>query len=63
MFHLHRIVLAWDENFLFQVDLFCTNMIEFPELLQSYHQVFNQVIGTDGQEIEMKDKRYVWGYK
>ncbi|XP_008288076.1 zinc finger CCHC domain-containing protein 8 [Stegastes partitus] len=23
----------------------------------TYHQVFNQVIGTDGQEIEMKDKR------
>ncbi|KAM7416691.1 hypothetical protein PAMA_018651 [Pampus argenteus] len=23
----------------------------------AYHQVFNQVIGTDGQEIEMKDKR------
>ena len=41
---------------------FDTNMIAFPELLQSYHQVFNQVVGTDGQEIEMKDKRYVWGY-
>lgn len=37
-------------------------MITFPELLWSYNQVFNQVIGTDGQEIEMKDKRYVWGY-
>ncbi|XP_049433835.1 zinc finger CCHC domain-containing protein 8 [Epinephelus fuscoguttatus] len=23
----------------------------------TYHQVFNQVLGTDGQEIEMKDKR------
>ncbi|XP_042344941.1 zinc finger CCHC domain-containing protein 8 [Plectropomus leopardus] len=23
----------------------------------TYHQVFNQVVGTDGQEIEMKDKR------
>ncbi|XP_070712197.1 zinc finger CCHC domain-containing protein 8 [Pempheris klunzingeri] len=23
----------------------------------TYHQVFNQVIGTDGQEIEMRDKR------
>ncbi|KAM9394075.1 zinc finger CCHC domain-containing protein 8 [Pholidichthys leucotaenia] len=23
----------------------------------SYHQVFSQVVGTDGQEIEMKDKR------
>ncbi|KAM6931382.1 zinc finger CCHC domain-containing protein 8 [Xenentodon cancila] len=23
----------------------------------TYHQVFNQVIGTDGQDIEMKDKR------
>lgn len=27
--------------------------------MQSYQQVFNQVIGTDGLEIEMKDKRYV----
>lgn len=35
-----------------------TNAVYFPELLQSYHQVFNQVIGTDGQEMEMKDKRY-----
>ncbi|XP_034396525.1 zinc finger CCHC domain-containing protein 8 isoform X1 [Cyclopterus lumpus] len=25
--------------------------------IPTYHQVFNQVIGTDGQEIEMKDKR------
>ncbi|KAF7661606.1 hypothetical protein LDENG_00258070 [Lucifuga dentata] len=25
--------------------------------LPTYHQVFNQVIGTDGQEIEMKEKR------
>ncbi|KAM3610708.1 uncharacterized protein V6R79_007698 [Siganus canaliculatus] len=36
---------------------FFTTLIEFPEFLKSYHQVFNQVIGTDGQEIEMKDKR------
>lgn len=39
--------------------LLCTNMITFPELLQRYHQVFNQVVGTDGLEIEMKDKRFV----
>ncbi|XP_035021649.2 zinc finger CCHC domain-containing protein 8 [Hippoglossus stenolepis] len=25
--------------------------------IPTYHQVFNQVVGTDGQEIEMKDKR------
>ncbi|XP_054466807.1 zinc finger CCHC domain-containing protein 8 [Anoplopoma fimbria] len=25
--------------------------------IPTYHQVFNQVIGTDGQDIEMKDKR------
>ena len=24
-------------------------------------QVFNQVIGTDGQEVEMKDRRYIFG--
>lgn len=27
--------------------------------MKSYQQVFNQVIGTDGLEIEMKDKRQV----
>lgn len=32
---------------------------KFPKFLQSYQQVFNQVIGTDGLEIEMKDKRFV----
>eukprot|EP00064_Thunnus_orientalis_P013393 superscaffoldBa00002172_g13432 len=37
-------------------------MNENPQLtdgweVPAYHQVFNQVIGTDGQEIEMKDKR------
>lgn len=32
---------------------------KIPEFLQSYQQVFNQVIGTDGLEIEMKDKRFV----
>lgn len=36
-----------------------TDMIKIPEFLQSYQQVFNQVIGTDGLEIEMKDKRFV----
>ncbi|XP_029367543.1 zinc finger CCHC domain-containing protein 8 [Echeneis naucrates] len=25
--------------------------------IPTYHQIFNQVVGTDGQEIEMKDKR------
>ncbi|KAK9522814.1 hypothetical protein VZT92_019257 [Zoarces viviparus] len=25
--------------------------------IPTYHQIFNQVIGTDGQELEMKDKR------
>ncbi|KAG7490297.1 zinc finger CCHC domain-containing protein 8 isoform X1 [Solea senegalensis] len=25
--------------------------------LPTYHQVFNQIVGTDGQDIEMKDKR------
>lgn len=28
-------------------------------LLQRYHQTFQQVIGAEGVEIEMKDKRYV----
>uniref|UniRef100_A0A3Q3FCC2 Zinc finger, CCHC domain containing 8 n=1 Tax=Labrus bergylta TaxID=56723 RepID=A0A3Q3FCC2_9LABR len=28
----------------------------------TYHQVFNQVIGTDGVEVEMKDKRYCHNY-
>lgn len=37
----------------------CTDKITFPKFLQSYQQVFNQVIGTDGLEIEMKDKRFV----
>lgn len=32
---------------------------KFPIFLQSYQQVFNQVIGTDGLEIEMKEKRFV----
>lgn len=39
--------------------LLCTNIINLPEMLQSYHQSFNQVVGTDGLEVEMKDKRYV----
>lgn len=38
----------------------CTDKITFPKFLHSYQQVFNQVIGTDGLEIEMKDKRFAW---
>ncbi len=48
-----------DKNF---VDFVLHKYGKIPESLKRYHQVFNQVIGTDGQEIEIKDKRCVWGY-
>lgn len=31
--------------------------------MQRYHQIFQQVIGAEGVEIEMKDKRYVSNFK